>query len=75
MVIYEGDYLFNKKYNGKGFDVNGNVIYELKNGNGKDKKYSTVTGEIYFDHEYLNGKRSGIGKEYSYNNTEFLYEG
>ena len=26
---YEGDYLFNNKYNGKGYDENGNIIYEL----------------------------------------------
>ena len=33
------DYLFNKKYNGKGYDKKGNILYELKNGNGKIKEY------------------------------------
>ena len=27
---FEGEYLLNKKYNGKGYDENGNIIYELK---------------------------------------------
>ena len=29
-----------KKWNGKGYDENGNVIYELINGNGKVKEYN-----------------------------------
>ena len=36
---YEGEYLFNRKYNGKGYDSKGNIIYELNNGNGKVKEY------------------------------------
>ena len=36
---YEGEYLYNKKWNGKGYDENGNIIYELFNGNGKVKEY------------------------------------
>ena len=31
---FEGEYLFDKKWNGKGYDKNGNIIYELNNGNG-----------------------------------------
>ena len=27
---FEGEYLYNNKYNGKGFDEKGNIIYELK---------------------------------------------
>ena len=34
---YAGEYLFNKKLNGKGYDENANIIYELINGNGKGK--------------------------------------
>ena len=30
---YEGEYSFGKKQNGKGYNENGNIIYELKNGN------------------------------------------
>ena len=35
---FEGDYFFYDKWNGKGYDKDGNVIYELKNGTGKIKK-------------------------------------
>ena len=35
---FEGEYLFDKKWNGKGYDVHGNIIYELINGNGKCKR-------------------------------------
>ena len=52
-------YLINK-YNGKGYDGNGNIIYELKNGNGKVKEYKK--GELIFEGEYLNGiKWNGKG--------------
>ena len=40
---YEGEFLFGKKYNGKGYDNNGNIIYiiyELINGTGKVKEYN-----------------------------------
>ena len=36
---FEGEYLNNKKWNGKGYDENGNIMYELFNGNGKVKEY------------------------------------
>ena len=31
-LIFEGDYLCGKKWNGIGYDENGNILYELKNG-------------------------------------------
>ena len=63
---YEGDYLYNKKFNGKGYDENGNVIYELINGNGEVKEYDDETGELIFEGEYLNGKRGKEKVEYIY---------
>ena len=53
---YEGEFLFNKKWNGKGFDENGNIIYELNNGNGKVREYNDI-GSLVFEGEYLNGKK------------------
>ena len=53
---FEGEYLFNKKWNGKGYDKNGNIIYEIKNGNGFVKEYNDE-GNLIFEGEYLNGKR------------------
>ena len=60
---YEGEYLFNKKWNGKGYDEKGKVIYELKNGTGKVKEYN-VNNLLIYEGEYLNGKKNGKVKEY-----------
>ena len=70
---YEGDYLFNKKWNGKGYDKNRNIIYEIKNGNGKVKEYY-YNGNLEFEGEYINGRRNGKGKEY-YFDGKLRYEG
>ena len=66
---YEGDYIFDIKWNGKGYDEKGNIIYELKNGNGKVKEYDL--GILIFEGEYLNGEKNGKAKEYSCNNIIF----
>jgi len=48
--------LFNEKWNGKGYDENGNIIYELNNENGKVKEY--YYNEILkYEGEYLNRKK------------------
>ena len=64
-LMFEGEYSFDNKYNGKGYDVNGNIIYELKNGSGKVKEYG-YSGILEFEGEYLNGKKNGKGKEYDW---------
>ena len=69
---YEGEYHNNKKWNGKGYDENGNIIYELNNGNGRIKEYNE--GILIFEGEYLNGKRNGKCKEYDYNEN-LIFEG
>ncbi len=66
-VEFEGDFLFNMEFNGKKYDYNGNVLYELKNGNAK-VKYGTFEGE------YINGKWNGKGIEYGYKGY-IKYEG
>ena len=66
-------YLNGKRWNGKGFDVNNNLIYELKDGKGYIKEYDSH-GELKFEGEYLNGKRNGKGKEYN-NNGKLIFEG
>ena len=60
---FEGEYFHDKKWNGKGYDINGNIAYELKNGNGYVKKYYE-SGELKRKYEYLNGEKNG--KEYNY---------
>ena len=74
ILQYEGDFLFNKKYNGKGYDSNGKVIYELINGNGKVKEYNEYNSKLFFDGEYLNGKKNGYCKEYYYDG-DIKFEG
>jgi antitoxin component YwqK of YwqJK toxin-antitoxin module len=34
---FEGEYLNGKSYNGNGYDINGNIIYELNKGLGFEK--------------------------------------
>ena len=69
---FEGEFRYNKKWNGKGYDENDNIIYELINGNGKVKEYNDY-GNLVFEGEYLNGKRNGKGKEYFYG--KLIFEG
>ena len=61
---YEGEYFFFKKWNGKGYDANGKVIYEINNGTGYLKEYDKQ-GKLIFEGEVLNGRKNGKGKEYS----------
>jgi len=71
---FEGEYLNGKKYNGKGYDRKHNIIYELKNGNGFVKEYSS-NGQLIFEGQYLNGERDGDGKEYNHIFGFLLFEG
>ena len=52
---FQGEYLLGKKYNGKVYDKNGSLLYELKNGNRNVKEYKD--GNLIFEGEYLNGFR------------------
>ena len=58
---YDAEFLYNKKWDGKGYDVNGNIIYELINGNGKVKEY--LFGQLEYEWEYINGKKIGKGRD------------
>ena len=61
---YEGDYLWDKKWTGKGYDEIGNLIYEIKNGTGNIKEYD-IEGNLIYEGEYLNGKKlNGKAKIY-----------
>ena len=69
---YEGDSLYNIKWNGNGYDENGNIIYKLNNGNGKIKHYDNG-GNLLYEGDISNGKANGKGKEY--NNNQLIYYG
>ena len=71
-LIFEGEYKNNKRWNGKGYDTNNNIVYEIQNGNGYIREYSDKD-KLKFEGEYKNGQKDGVGKEYS--NGILLFEG
>ena len=72
-LIFEGEYLNGLKWNGKGYDINKNIAYELNNGKGYVKLYYDY-GVLKFEGEYLYGNRYGKGKEYNYDG-QLIFEG
>ena len=70
---FEGKYLKGKKWNGKGYDEDGNIIYELKDGNGFVKEYNNYFS-LEFEGEYKNGEKNGRGKEY-FDNHKLRFDG
>ena len=60
---FDGVYINDNKWNGKGYDKNNNIIYELKDGNGYVKIYSQL-GQLIYEGNYLNGEKHGKGKEF-----------
>ena len=70
-IKFEGKYLYGKRWNGKGYDIENNMIYEIKDGKGLIKEYNNE-GLLVFEGEYINGERNGKGKEYyQYNILKF----
>ena len=65
-IIFEGEYLNGNRWNGIGYDGQGNKIYELKGGYGIIKEYN-ICNILIYEGEYSNGKRNGKGKEYNCN--------
>ena len=53
-----------KKWNGIGYDQNGNILFKLINGNGIIKEFYDDIGNISFEGEYLNGEKNGKGKKF-----------
>ena len=62
-IIFEGEYLNGKKWNINGYNINHEIIYEIKEGKGFIKEYDEY-GRFIFEGEYLNGERNGKGKEF-----------
>ena len=69
-IIFDGEYLNGKKWNGKGYD-NNNVIYKIKNGNGFLKEYKYPFKYLIFESGYLDGRKNGKVKEYNYGTLVF----
>ena len=68
LLKYEGKYLNGFKWEGRGFNINGDALYEIKEGKGFIKDYD-FTGRLIFEGDNMNGK----GKIY-YGNR-LVYEG
>ena len=58
---FDGDYLKGKKLNGTGYNINGNIDFEIKDGKGKEYYKNS---KLKFEGEYIKGERNGKGKEY-----------
>ena len=63
-----------KIWNGKGYNNNDNIEFEINEGKGYIKEYNYY-GKLEFEGEYLNGERNGKGKEYNYFDGELIFEG
>ena len=61
-IKFEGEFKNGLKWEGKGYNPEGDLVYELKNGNGKIKEYG-INGDLSFEGEYLNGIRNYYLKE------------
>ena len=72
-LIFKGKYLKGKKWEGKGYKKNDEMIFELKDGKGHVKEFNHHYNML-FEGEYLNGERNGKGKEY-YNYIKLKFEG
>jgi len=73
--IFQGEYFNGVKWNGKGLDQDGNIMYEIINGKGSKIKEFEVSGGIKYEGEYFNGKRHGKGKEYDSFFNKLIFEG
>ena len=73
-IRFDGEILNDKKWNGIGYDYNGNKVFEIKEGKGFVIEYDYYYGAKYFEGEYLNGLRNGKGKEF-YESGDISFEG
>jgi len=72
-IEFDGEYVDGYRYNGKGYDLKNNIVYELKNGNGYIKIFN-LFNELIFEGEYKDGVKNGKGKEFNHNG-KLIFEG
>ena len=68
-----GEFKDDRKWEGTGYDENGNIEYEIINGYGKVKEY--YNGNLIYEGQYSDGKRDGEGIEYDFLTRTIKYEG
>ena len=71
-LMFEGEFNNGKIWNGKRYDSEKNLIYELKDGKGNVEEVDD--DGITYVGQYLNGEKNGKGKEYDYDD-DLQYEG
>ena len=54
---FEGIYLNGMRFEGKGYNNKGEIIFEIKNGNCKDISEYDKDGKLIFEGEYFNGRK------------------
>ena len=75
ILIAEGEYFDGKEWNIRYYDRKGDLLYELKNGNGIVKDvYEYRNPIIKFEKTFLNGEANGKGKEFE-ENGKLKFEG
>ena len=73
-ILYSGEYKDGKIWNGKGYDINGNIVYEIKDGKGYVKLYTDYGSYCHFLGEYKNGEANGLGKSFWQGKSTPLYK-
>ena len=76
-IKFDGEFKYNKKWTGKGYDLKGNIKYEINNGSGSIIEYYDyyLKEKIKFRGELLNGEINGLGKEYFNKTGKLSFEG
>ena len=71
--VFKGIFKDDMKWDGRGYNKNGEIEYEIIDGNGIIKEY--YYGKLIYIGGYLKGKRNGIGKEFDFLTGKIKYEG
>ena len=71
-LLFKGEYLNDKKWEGKGYNIIKDEVYELKDGKGLIKEYF-IDNTLKFEGQYSNGEKNGNGKEFW--NRKLVFEG
>ena len=64
-----------KKWKGKVYDLQNNIIYELKDGNGYKNEYDNIYVHLMYEGEYTNGELNWKGNEYVSINSKLIFKG
>ena len=62
-----------RRWNRKGYNINGDLEFEIKNGEGTVKEYD-ICGFLEYKGEVFNGKRSGKSRVYE-KTGKIIFEG